>query len=567
MFITSRKTIFVMLGALGAPIFSAAAATEHNGMTKPSCETKALPAKAPLLEGMGSWSRAISTRHSLAQRYFDQGLTLAYGFNHAEAERSFLEAAKLDPSCAICFWGAALVLGPNINAPMSTKLVPRAFAHLKRARDLAHAASPSERALIEALSARYSARVVADRTPLDRAYASAMREVARRFPDDPDILALAAEAQMDLSPWNYWADDGSPREGTQEIIATLSRAMELAPKHPGANHYYIHIVEGSPNPERGLDAADRLANLVPGAGHLVHMPAHIYLRTGRYHAAAEANERAILADHAYLAFADPANPYLGMYRLHNPHFLWAAATLEGRSEVALRAARLVAEMAHHVMHGEHAMGMETMFEHFAASPLFALVRFGKWQEILQESAPPEGQLYSRGVWHYARALAYSGLDKRGAALVELAALESIAREPSLVTASVSGVNSASAVLAIATEVTRGVLAANRGDVDTAITHLKGAILLEDKLRYMEPADWHYPVRQILGKVLVRHGRFVEAERVSREDLVKLPENGYSLFGLAEALRGQGKLVEAREVQRRFEVAFSRADLQLELMRD
>jgi tetratricopeptide (TPR) repeat protein len=557
---SSKKAMIVLVGAFAAMLVPPAMADDHVELHAHDYMT------APLLEGMGSWSRPISTRVPLVQRYFDQGLTLAYGFNHAEAERSFLEAARLDPSCAMCFWGAALVLGPNINAPMKDADVPRAFAHMQRALALAPQATPTEQALIEALSLRYAPMPTVDRTPLDRAYADAMRLLAQRFPNDVDILALHAEAQLDLHPWNYWANEGSPHAYTPEIVATLERAMELEPMHPGALHYYIHTMEASPNPERALDAADRLANLVPGAGHLVHMPSHIYIRTGRYHDAAAVNERAIAADERYLPYADPSNFYLHMYRLHNPQFLWAAATLEGRSEAALGAARMVAEMAQGIADSAHGAGMAVMLEHFLVSPLFALIRFGRWKEILQEQAPPEGSQYARAVWHHARAIAYSRLEDQDAAAFELGVLEKLAQEPSLATATVSGINMASEVLAVAVEVTRGELAADRGDLDTAINHFEQAIVLEDKLRYMEPADWHHPTRQILGEVLLRAGRSIDAERVYREDLAKLPENGYSLLGLALALEHQGRVAKARAIRERFAVAFARADVKLKASR-
>ncbi|MDI1479839.1 hypothetical protein [Polyangium sp. y55x31] len=556
--IPSRTALFVVFGLLGASSFLVARAAVSNGageVTNPS-------GAAPLLEGMGSLHFPITTSVPAAQRYFNQGMTLAYGFNHAEAERSFLEAARLDPGCAMCFWGAALVLGPNINAPMSDAAVPRAHAHIQRARTLAAATgiTPRERELIEALAARYAPAPVADRSALDRAYAEAMKKVAALRPDDADVLALYAEALMDLSPWNYW-ERGKPRANTEEVMSALERAMKLAPKHPGANHYYIHVVEASPHPARGLEAAERLANLVPGAGHLVHMPSHIYLGVGRYEDAALANERAIAADDRYAPLADPSNMYLVMYRMHNVHFLWTALTLQGRSEEALRIARSIPMRLGHAAHG-HGDPMATMIEHFLATPLYAMVRFGRWQEILRAEAPPKDHAYSRGVYHYARAIAFSRRGEVAAADRELAALAKDAADPSLLGTTVSGVNSPSAVLGIALAVARGELAADRGDLDTAIRELQFAVVLEDELRYMEPPDWHHPTRQILGAVLLRARKNAEAERVYREDLAKRPENGFSLFGLAQALERQGKTSEAAEVRRRFEIAFARADIKL-----
>ncbi|HVK63233.1 MAG TPA: hypothetical protein VM694_02095 [Polyangium sp.] len=560
--ISSRRTLFVFFGLLGASSFLVphfAVSAGDGEITHPSA-----PTQAPLLEGMGSLHRPITTSVPAAQRYFNQGLTLAYAFNHAEAERSFLEAARLDPRCAMCFWGAALVLGPNINAPMSDDAAPRAYAHIQRARALANATGVTqvERELIEALALRYTSAPMADRSALDIAYAGAMKKVAQRFPDDVDILSLYAEALMDLSPWHYW-DRGMPRANTEEILPALERAMKLAPNHPGANHYYIHVMESSPSPARALDAAVRLADLVPGAGHLVHMPSHIYVRLGRYHDAAVLNERAIAADDKYAPLADPSNIYLIMYRMHNVHFLWAAATLEGRSAEALRVARSIPRLLGHAAHGGP---MATMIEHFEITPLYALVRFGRWQEILHEAAPPKDRAYSRGVYHYARALAYSRLGDVAAADRELAALENVAAEPALTRTTVSVVNTPSSVLGVALAVARGELAADRGDLDTAIRELQFAVVLEDLLRYMDPSDWHHPTRQILGAVLLRARRAADAERVYREDLANLPENGFSLFGLAQALERQGKASEAAEVRRRFEIAFARADIRLEASR-
>ncbi|MDI1444491.1 hypothetical protein [Polyangium sp. 6x1] len=561
--ISSRKTLYVLFGLLGASSFLAL----RTAASDDARESKSAPATAaaPLLEGMGSLHRPITTSVPAAQRYFDQGLTLAYAFNHAEAERSFLEAARLDPTCVMCFWGAALVLGPNINAPMSDDVVPRAYAHIQRARALATktAVTRTECELVEALALRYAPAPVADRSALDLAYAGAMKKVAKRLPNDVDVLALYAESLMDLSPWNYW-EHGMPRGNTEEITSALERAMKLDPNHPGANHYYIHVMEASPTPARALDVADRLADLVPGAGHLVHMPSHIYFRLGRYRDAALASERAIVVDDRYVPLADPSNMYLVMYRIHNWHFLWAAATLQGRSAEALRAARSIPGLLGDA--ARHHSAIATIIEHFQAAPLYAMVRFGRWQEILNEPAPPQERLYSRGVYHYARAIAYSRRGDAAAADREFAALETLAAEPSLLRATVSGVNSASAVLGVALAVARGELAADRGDLHTAIRELQFAVVLEDQLRYMEPPDWHHPTRQILGAVLLRAQRAADAERVYREDLEKLPENGFSLFGLAHALGLQGKEREAALVIGRFGIAFAGADIRLESSR-
>lgn len=520
------------------------------------------PGRALLFEGMGSLHRPITTRSALAQRYFDQGLTLSYAFNHVEAERSFVEATRLDPSCAMCFWGAALVLGSHINAPITKIDEARALAHLERARALAASGTPIERALVGALSTRYSADPYADRASLDRAYAAAMRSLAALYPNDVDVLALAAEALMDVSPWNYWSHDGRPLPHTPEILKLLERAMALDPQHPGANHFYIHAVEASPTPELGIAAADRLQNLVPAAGHLVHMPSHIYIRVGRYRDAALVNERAIVADERYAELTTPGPLYGGMYRLHNPHFLWTARALLGQKARALSAAELVSSMAAERMHGAHGHSSE-MLENYLMTPLLARVRFGLWDEILKTPEPAAEQVYSRALWSYASAIAHARRGQEAEARAHLAELERLAATPRFREVTLSGVNPVGDVLAVAVEVTRGEVAAARGALALAIHHLEAAVRLEDALRYMEPSDWHHPTRQILGAMLLRAGRARDAERVYREDLAKLPENGWSLFGLARALEAQGRAKEAAEAKARFACAFRDADVTLE----
>jgi tetratricopeptide (TPR) repeat protein len=513
---------------------------------------------APLFDNLGSHHRPISTQVPLAQRYFDQGLTLAYGFNHAEAARSFREAARLDPDCAICSWGLALVLGPNINAAMEAGAVPEAWQALAEARRRAPKASPIEQALIEALGRRYAPEPPADRSTLDAAYAAAMRELARRFPDDLDAATLFVEALMDTIPWNYWDREGRPYPATEEILATLESVVARDPDHPGALHYYIHAVEASPDPERGEAAADRLGGLVPGAGHLVHMPSHIYLRVGRYRDAAIANEKADAADDAYAAQCHAQGIYPLVYHSHNVHFLWAALAMEGRGAEAIRAALRVRQKAPPGSLRE--AGMETL-QFYWATPLFAYVRFGKWDEILGQPKPEEDLKFPVGVWHYARAIALTRKGRLAEAAGEVAALSALAQHGDLAELKVWGFNSFQALLQIARDVAAAELAAARGDVDQAVSHLRWAVLAEDRLIYQEPPDWHQPVRQVLGAVLLAAGRAGEAEAVFREDLSRHPENGWSLFGLARSLEAQGK-AEAAAVRQRFETAWAGADVAL-----
>lgn len=518
---------------------------------------------APLLEGMGELHVPVSTDDPLAQRYFNQGMVLAYGFNHAEAARSFQEAARLDPECALCYWGEALVLGPNINAPaMDPEAVPKARAALEKARALAAKATEREKAYIDALGKRYTPEPVDDRAPFDAAYADAMREVARRFPDDADAATLFAEALMDTTPWDYWTADGEPKEVTREILATLERVMERWPGHPGANHFYIHAVEAV-RPQLGVAAADRLGALAPGAGHLVHMPSHIYIRVGRYHDASLANERAIAADQAYVTQCHQQGMYPLAYMPHNVHFLWAAATLEGRAATAIEAARAMAAETDAATMREEGYGT---LQHYWVTPLYAQVRFGKWQEILATPRPDDDLVYPRAVWHYARGLALLRTGRAAEAADELVKLRAVAQDPALESITIWDINGTADLLGVAVEVLAGEIAAAGGDYDAAVRHLEEGVRRDDALRYDEPPPWHHPVRQILGAVLLQAGRAADAERVYREDLKHFPENGWSLFGLEKSLAAQGKTEEAQDAARRFEKAWEHADVKLEASR-
>lgn len=515
----------------------------------------------PLFNNLGNHHHPISTKNPLAQRYFNQGLILSYGFNHAEAERSFREAARLAPDCAMCYWGIALVRGPNINAPMDDAAVPEAFAAVQKALLLAPKASEVEQAYIQALAKRYAPKPVEDRTPLDQAYANAMRELSQRYPEDLDAVTLFAEALMDLSPWNYWTKDGQPTTYTNEIVTTLESVMKRNPEHIGANHYYIHAVEASQTPEKALPSAQRLETLVPGAGHLVHMPAHIYWRVGRYHDAARINEHAIRADEAHIIGGTRDQNAHSFYALayypHNIHFLFAAAQMEGRSELALEAARkLVAKIPNQAYRNTPAL------EDFKPMPLFALVRFGKWQEILQEPQPASELQYATGIWHWARGLAYVREGQLDQAIAQYKQLNKIAQTDAMKELTLASFPKASTLLNIASHVLAGELAGARGQTDQAIAQLKEAVRIQDSLSYIEPPSWYYPVRQNLGHALLVAGRAKDAEAVYREDLRQYPHNGWSLFGLAQSLRVQGKTKEAQAVQKRFQEAWKYADIKL-----
>ena len=513
--------------------------------------------QAPLFNDLGDHHHAISTKSPEAQRYFDQGLILAWGFNHAEAARAFREAARLDPTCAMCWWGASLVLGPNINAAMEDGAVPEAWDALQKALALAPNATESERAYIAALSKRYAATPVKDRKPLDVAYADAMREVARRYPDDLDAAALFAEGLMDVTPWDYWEKDGRPRPWTPEILSTLESILARDPDHVAGIHFYIHATEASTAPERAEPYADKLGRLVPGAGHLVHMPAHTYMRVGRYHDASVVNEQAAKADESYITQCRAQGIYPLVYHPHNVHFLVASAAMEGRGAVSIAAARKLA--THSDPKRMREPGLETL-QHYWITPLYALTRFEKWDEILREPRPPSGVDYPTGVWHYARGMAFSATGHAAAAAKELDELRVIAAKRSLERLTIWGFNSFSAILGLAVEFLEADVAARRGDADAAVAHLTKAVTLEDALIYQEPPDWYAPAREKLATALARARRWPEAETAYRGDLVRNRENGWSLSGLAAALDAQGKRNEAEDVRKRLEKAWPLADV-------
>lgn len=519
---------------------------------------------APLLEGMGSHHHPVTTSVPEAQRYFDQGLVLSFGFNHAEAARSFRQAQAIDPSCAMCWWGEALVLGPNINAGMDAADNPRAFAASRVALSLADGASEREQAYIRALASRYGPESPDDRGPLDRAYADAMGEVSRRFPDDPDAAALYAEALMDTSPWDYWNPDGSPKPVAEEVIATLEGVLAKHPDHPLANHLYIHAVE-KVHPERGLAAADRLGGLVPGAGHLVHMPGHIYIRIGRYADAVRANEQAIAADDAYITQCHAQGLYPVAYMPHNHHFLAAAAAFMGDRSKALAAARHM--HAHQNTELMRQPGYQTL-QHYWVMPWFVLVRFGDWEMMLAEPQPAEDLLYANGIWHYAQGLARLRADDPEAAGESLAALADIASDPEMAATRIWETNTMDQVLGIAREVLAGELALARGEGEGALDHLRAAVRLEEGLTYVEPSDWYVPARHNLGAALLALDRPAEAEAVYRRDLEVYPENAWSLVGLAQSLCDQDKdaVSEAEGLPERIGYALAGADVAIDTSR-
>lgn len=519
------------------------------------------PVGATLLDGLGDRHFEITTTEEQAKQWFDQGLALAYGFNHDAAERSFLKATELDPRCAMCWWGAALVLGPHVNALMDPRNNDKAWSRLQKARAAAPLASKREQAFIEALSHRYAEAPPEDRSELDQAYADAMEEVVAGRPEDLDAATLFAESLMNLQPWNFYDQARQPIGRTLEFVAVLESVIERDPAHPGALHLYIHAVEASDQPQRGVAAADRLRNLVPGSGHLVHMPAHIYARVGRYQDAVLANQKAIEADDKYLA---TCRPLPGIYPLgyvpHNHHFLWWSASMQGAGQLAIDAADETARRADlpDLIHVPELIFLQD----FLTTPLKARVQFARWQEILDTPSPDASLVYPNAIWNFARGMAELAQGKVSAAAQHHEALVRVASDPAWAQALIGPQHSLASTLEIAERLLAAGLAEAQGQTDQSLAILEQAAAIEDALAYYEPPVWHQPVRHFLGALLLRHGLAGEAERRYRQDLEKNAENGWSLFGLSRALRAQGRHLEADQVEVRFRKAWSHADIDL-----
>jgi hypothetical protein len=514
---------------------------------------------APRLQNLGEHRFPVRTRNRDAQRFMDQGLNLAYAFNHAEAGRAFREAARLDPNLAMAYWGQALVLGPNINAPMDPADEQAAFDLVQQALALKSRASRREQAYIDALAQRYSANPD-ERAERDRAYAAAMRDLHEQFPRDLDAATLYVESMMTLRPWDYWMRDGRPHEGTAEIVQLTEQIIAANPSHPGALHLYIHLMESTTDAAKAEQAANTLLTLMPAAGHMVHMPSHIYHRVGRYADAIYSNQMAILADEDYLSQCQAQGLYPMGYYPHNIHFLWFAATYDGQSELAIDSARKVAANI-----GDELLAQAPMLSSFRVAPYYALTRFGRWNEMLSEPAPPSGQPFLQAGWHYARGISLVATGRVDEAETELQALRAVVADPGL-NHPLFSPNTGRAVMVIAPEVLGGEIAAARGDFDTAVLHLDRAVRLEEALVYTEPAEWHFPVRHALGAVLLEAGRAGEAETVYWADLGRNPDNGWALLGLMQSLILQGKQEEAELIERRFKDAWERADVELHASR-
>ncbi|MGI9327920.1 MAG: hypothetical protein ACR2PZ_22060, partial [Pseudomonadales bacterium] len=541
---------------LAALLFATSlSANVHDPKALAADPKTASSAIAPTLAGLGQHHHAITTSSEASQAFFDQGLRLTYAFNHSEALRAFKEAARLDPNNAMAYWGWGLVLGPNINLPMVAEVNEQAFAATQRAITLIDGVQAHEQALINALAARYSPVAPDDRSSLDQRYADAMAAVHAQFPDDADIATLYAAAMMNLSPWDYWKGSGEARKNTKIFLPVLQQVIDSHPEHPGALHYYIHTVEAV-HPARGEAAADALAGLMPNAGHMVHMPSHIYMRLGRYADSYKANVNASLADERYVSQCRAQGIYPLNYYPHNLHFMVWSAMFQGRSAEALAAARKVQAKVPKDMQGNAFAAFET----FMSQPLYVMVRFADWQGILEEPEPASSNQFMLGVWHYARGMAYANSKQVRRAKGELKQLEKLRK--SIADDYFIGFGTAPTLLYIAEELLSGDILAKQRRYDDAIAHIARAVRLEDGLLYNEPPDWYFPTRHVLGAVLLDAGQAGEAETVYWQDLRKNPGNAFSLTGLLQALKAQGKTEAAAEVATELRTALAEADVSL-----
>jgi tetratricopeptide (TPR) repeat protein len=516
--------------------------------------------KSPvLMPGLGQHHHIISTKSPEAQRFFDQGLTLVFAFNHEEAARSFRRASELDPQSAMAFWGIALALGPCINLDVDPPHERAAYEAVQKALSLAPGATESERAYIQSLGKRYSPDPKVDLRKLDAEYANAMRELSKHYPDDLDAATLYAESLMDLHPWKLWSLDGRPTEGTEEIVALLESVLRRDPYHLGANHYYIHATEASPHPEWALTSARRLETLAPAAGHLLHMPAHTYMRVGDYSAAAHSNAVGADVDRAYLReSATTGSMYDMMYYCHNLHFLAASYSMGGDFTRAKQAAD---ELVAHVGPVLHDMPMA---EVYVPTPMFVLIRFHRWDEVLKLPPPNPSLATTTAFWHFARGAAFAAKGQIAMAEAERGILETARKETPADLEFSFFSNKAQTFLELAENIFDARIAAAKGDHERAIKYWGKAVEIEDRLNYGEPPEWFYPVRESLGSALLLNGQADQAEAVFRADLEQYRRNPRSLFGLLRALEAQKKNANVEEVQREFVAAWKNADVLLEL---
>ncbi len=516
---------------------------------------------APLFEGLDVMDFPVSTKNPLAQRYFNQGLILAYAFNHAEAARSFWYASELDPECAMAYWGFAYVLGPNYNAGMESDSYESAYNAIQTAQKLSAVHSmPKEKDLIDALAVRYVKEPVEDRSHLDKAYSDAMKSVFKSYPQDADIGTLYAESLMILHPWDLWDKKGNPLSWTPEIISTLEQALNHDPRHPGAHHYYIHAVEASNEPERGLNSSKLYdEGLVPAAGHLLHMPSHIYIRTGKYHEGSLANFRAIEADSTYITACNAQGLYPLAYFPHNYHFLAATATLEGNSRWAMDAAVKVAENVDKEMMKEPGWGT---LQHYHTIPYYVYVKFARWNEILQLEKEDPALVYPEAVRSYARGMAFLGTGKTDSAKEELSKLRKLADDPSVKDITIWDLNNATDLLEIAVHVLEAEILARQNNFNKSIRLLQTAVQLEDNLNYNEPPDWFFSVRHHLGAVQTEAGRYADALATFESDLLKFPENGWALHGMKLAYSRNNDVDNEKRIDEQLATVWATADVDL-----
>jgi len=558
--VAARSLAFALTLTLVGGSALSGSALAHDPEQDRANDHAAVPAGAPvpLFEGLGDHSFEITTQSPEAQRYFDQGLIFTYGFNHFEAVRSFGEATRRDDECAMCYWGVALALGPHINAPMMPDAIEPAYEALQRAIELAPGASEREQAYIEALSQRYALDQPQDRQPLDRAYADAMRDLVADHPDDLDAATLFAESLMNLVPWNYWTEDGEARPETAELVAALEDVLEQDPYHPGATHYYIHAIENSAEPQRAEGAADRLGELNIQIGHMIHMPAHIYARIGRWHDASLANERAIEADEAYLAAYEVEGMVPLLYHPHNVHFLSWTAGVEGRAERAYDTARDLVEATPGEMAGDL-----LFLNGFLAAPTLTLVRFQRWDEVMDLGPPEHDTVFQTAVRHYARGLAHASEGNFDEARAESQRLsEIVGSDEAAAIEQPEAFFPGGTMMRIADLVLRAEIKLIDGERDEPVALLREAVAMQDALPYMEPPYWFASARVNLGGALLALDRPDEAEEVFRADLEEYPENGWALFGLKRSLEAQDRTEDAEQVAARFEEAWEQADVSL-----
>lgn len=515
-------------------------------------------AAEPLYEGLGTYQREVTAASPQAARYVNQGIAFLHGFNHGAAIRSFEEAARLDPACVMAHWGIAYAHGPHINFPLvPPPAAAAAWKHLQLARENLAGATPVERGLVEALTHRYANPQPEDRSPLDQAYADAMRKLWEKYPKDPDIGAWFAEALMDLRPWDQWTPEGAAQPGTDEVIATLDAVLALNINHPLANHLYIHAVEASPNPARAEAAAERLRNLQPGLAHNVHMPTHIDIRLGKWQTAIDSNLKAIKADTAYRQVVGQPKGLINLYAAHNQHMLTFAAMMTGQRALALKHINDMVERLPEEFLEEY----KSVAEPFCAMPDEVMVRFGMWDQILaQPDLSVEKMPFTATFRHAARAVSHAAKGDPLAARAEqqkyLAAGRQVPEETYL------GNNPASEVFKVVSPMVEGEILVSEGQIDAGIASLREAVAAEDRLHYDEPPGWLIPVRHALGAVLMKYERFADAEQVYRDDLKRLPNNGWSLYGLAHSLEAQGKSEQAAPIQQQFAEVWAKADLQI-----